>query len=557
MSPMKYRWVLPSETLFCSTDSSSTVSDNCIHKIRNDSKTRVLSPVAQSVEEKKTNEDDWERGPYDDTTDFESPPWYTAIGVLFSYAVLITLSTFADWLRARGFIKVKGAHELDKQKDFAPLNNQFEALYVNNLYRIACDVVNRPLAGFPGAVMKLRDRVTHNHGWNFEYTGIISDVINMGSYNYLGFARNDGPCAEAAARHIDKFGIGICSTRHEFGSSTLQGELDRCVADYLGVEDAVCFPMGFGTNSMNISAFVGKGCLILSDELNHASLVLGSRLSGAEIKVFKHNNAADLEKKLIKALANGQSGSGEPYKKVLIIIEGIYSMEGTIVNLPAFVKVKKRYKAYLFLDEAHSVGALGPTGRGVVEYWGCDPNDIDIMMGTLTKSFAAAGGYIGGRKSTIDYLRAYSQGACYGTVMSPPVIAQVTTSLKIMTGEDGTNLGREKTRQLSRNTRYLRRRLKQLGFLIYGHDDSPVVPIMTFFLTKVVCFGRETLKHNLGVVSVGYPATPLTKSRARLCVSADHTKEHLDQALEIMDEIGDLTRTKYGRADTSGVIIEY
>ncbi|VDN33387.1 unnamed protein product [Cylicostephanus goldi] len=163
-------------------------------------------------------------------------------------------------------------------------------------------------------------------------------------------------------------------------------------------------------------------------------------------------------------------------------------MEGTIVDLPEFIRVKKRYGAYLFLDEAHSVGALGPTGKGVVEYWGCNPKDVDVLMGTLTKSFAAAGG--GGRSlesgALIDHIRYGSAGPCYGAAMSPPVAAQVMSSMKIMLGEDGTDIGARKAVQLLRNSRYFRRRLKQMGFLIYGHEDSPVVPLMTFHITKVV-----------------------------------------------------------------------
>lgn len=543
-----------SSKLICTSGSYAVVDNNN----QKDSPQASSETPASETSTQASSEKDyvWRRGNYESDV-YQDSPWYTSVIVIFSYVVLVALSKLADWLRAHGFLKVQSATEHSKQKDFVSLNNNFGALYVNNLYRIASDVVNRPLAGVPGTIMRLRDRVTRDYGWTFEYTGKTSEVINMGSYNYLGFSRNSGPCAEAAAQYIDKYGIGMCGSRLEFGNHKIQRDMDRKIARFLGTEDAICFPMGFSTNSMNIPAFVGKECLILSDELNHASLALGSKLSGAVVKVFKHNDARDMEKKIVKAVQDGQPKTGKPFRKILIIIEGVYSMEGTIVNLPEFIAVKKRYKAYLFLDEAHSVGALGATGRGVVEYWGCDPHDVDVMMGTLTKSFAAAGGYIAGHKKTVDYIRVHSQGACYGTTMSPPIIAQVTASVKIMSGEDGSNLGREKTLRLLRNTRYLRRRLKQLGFLVYGHEDSPVVPIMTFFVTKVVCFGRETLKHNLGVVSVGYPATPLTKSRARLCVSAEHTKEQLDRALEIMNKVGDLTNTKYGEVDSSGTVVEY
>uniref|UniRef100_F1KV35 Serine palmitoyltransferase 2 n=1 Tax=Ascaris suum TaxID=6253 RepID=F1KV35_ASCSU len=484
------------------------------------------------------------------------PPWYILALVRLNYLVMVTVAIIAEWFRSHHLIQSPGPQELDKQKDFVPLDDPFVTLYVNNLYRMGSDVVNRPLAGPPSVLMKIKERVTHNYGWSYEFTGRVRDVINMGSYNYLGFSGTESGCIETVTSTLEENGIGICGTRQEFGSTQLHNELDTMVARFLGVEDAVCFPMGFCTNSMNISAFVNKDCLILSDELNHASLVVGSRLSGATIVVFKHNDANDMEQKLLDSVSIKRS-QGSSFKKILIIVEGVYSMEGTIVNLPAFIDVKKRRKAYLFLDEAHSIGALGRYGRGVVEYWGCDPNDVDVLMGTLTKSFAAAGGYIAGRKATIEYVKAFSQGACYGGMMSPTLIAQVTHIIKVLTGEDGTNIGFEKRNRLLRNTRYLRNRLKQLGFLVYGHSDSPVVPIITFFASKAVCIGRESLKRGLGVVTVVFPATPWSKSRARLCVSADHTKEQLDLALKVLNDIGELAGSKYGSVDSIGNLVEY
>ncbi|KAK5966039.1 hypothetical protein GCK32_010690 [Trichostrongylus colubriformis] len=500
----------------------------------------------------------WKRGAWSlEDSLIADPPWYSSIMVKFSCTLMFFIGIFADWLRMRGIIKVPVATDDPRHKGFAPLDDHFEAIYINHIYRKSSDVLNRPITSVPASVMLLKDRYTDDYGWTQKYTGTVSEVINMGSYNYLGFSHNDGPCAEEAARYIDKYGLHIGSTRHERGNHMVQAKIEKCVAHYLGVEAAICFPMGFGTNSMNIPSLVDKGSLILSDELNHASLVLGCRISGATVKVFKHNDAADCEKLLRNALCHPSPKTQKPFNKVLIVIEGIYSMEGTIVNLPEFIRIKKKYKAYLFLDEAHSVGALGPTGKGVVEYWGCNARDVDIMMGTLTKSFAAAGGYMGGTKAVIDHIRRNSAGPCYGAAMSPPIIAQVLSSMKVMCGEDGTDIGARKAIQLLRNCRYFRRRLKQMGFVIYGHEDSPVVPLMTYYITKVVAFSRRTLEYNIGLVAVGFPATPLTKARVRFCLSADHSKEQLDYVLDIVDKVGDEIGTKYGTKERNPKPIEY
>ncbi|KAI1720851.1 aminotransferase class I and II domain-containing protein [Ditylenchus destructor] len=375
------------------------------------------------------------------------------------------------------------------------------------------------------------------------YTGGEREVINMGSYNYLGFSHKEGPCTQAAADQIGKNGLSGCSTRHDLGLFRIQQTLEERIADFLGVEAAICFPMGFGTNSTSLPTLANQNTLVLSDELNHSSLVLGLRISRATIRIFKHNDAEDLERKLQSALF---SVDGKiRFDKILIVVEGIYSMEGTIVNLPAIIAIKKRYKAYLFIDEAHSIGALGPTGRGVVEYWRCNPKDVDILMGTLTKSFAGAGGYVAGSKDLIRHMRRNTAGSIYGSSMSAPIVAQVLRSMIIMSGDDHAIAGKRRNAILSRNTRYFRRRLRQLGFIVYGHDNSPVIPVLTFYIPKVVCFGRETLKRGLALVCVGYPATAIDRSRVRFCVSAEHTKEQLDRALAIADQVGSITGTKY------------
>lgn len=194
------------------------------------------------------------------------------------------------------------------------------------------------------------------------------------------------------------------------------------------------------------------------------------------------------------------------------------------------------------------MGAVGPNGRGVVDYFGMDYRDVDVMMGTFTKSFGAAGGYIAGSRKLINFLRVHSHSTAYGGAMSPPVTTMIRAVLRVLTGDDGTSDGRRRCVQLAANTRYFRQRLNELGFIVYGNVDSPVVPVIFSLPAKTCAFSREMLKRGIGVVCAGYPATPLTKSRARFCLSAGHTREQLDQVLAACDEVGSLILAKYSRA---------
>ncbi|CAI4231581.1 unnamed protein product [Auanema sp. JU1783] len=529
------------------------VDDESLGLIRNS-----VSTVRPKPEVKKSSTKvSWQRGSYSKEAVFDNVPKYVSFMVNLAFSVMFFCGYFVDWLKNKKVLSVPKATDDPRTKNFPRLDNYFENIYINHIYRKSSDVIGRAVCSVPGSVLTLKDRVSDNYGWSFRYTGKKQKVINLGSYNYLGFSHNDGDCAQSAVDFIDKYGLHIGSTPHERGSHSAHREMERCIATYLGTEDSICFPMGFGTNAMNIHALVDKGSLILSDRLNHASIVLGCRISGATIKTFKHNDAEDCERVLRENVSSVSPKTKKPYNKVLIVIEGIYSMEGTIVNLPGFIEVKKKYGAYLFLDEAHSIGAVGPSGKGVTEYWGCDSRDIDIMMGTFTKSFAATGGYMAGKKTTIDYIRQCSSGPCYGIGMSPPVIAQIMSSMRIMLGQDNTDIGITKCHNLLRNSRYFRKRLRQMGFLIYGHDDSPVVPLLTYYITKVVMFSRSILERNVGVVAVGFPATSIDKARIRFCLSADHTKEQLDYVLDMVDQVGDETNTKYGQPEFQGEIIEY
>lgn len=316
------------------------------------------------------------------------------------------------------------------------------------------------------------------------------------------------------------------------------------------------FGMGFATNALNLPSLLSPGCLVVSDEKNHASIILGLRLSGAVVKVYKHNNVACLDKVIEKAIVNGQP-NGEPWKKILIILEGVFSMEGSIVKLPEIIEIKKKYGAYIYLDEAHSIGATGPRGRGITDFYGVDPKDIDILMGTFTKSFGSAGGYIGGNKNLINFLRVSSHAHSYACSMSPAVSQQVLTSMKIIMGLDGTNEGKKRIDQLARNTRYFRRRLAQIGVITYGHEDSPVVPMLVYLFSKISAVVRTLTKRNIASVGVGFPATPIMEGRIRFCLSAAHTKEQLDFVLVAIEEISTTLGLKYSRKPCDPNTIEY
>jgi serine palmitoyltransferase len=340
------------------------------------------------------------------------------------------------------------------------------------------------------------------------------------------------------------------------GTNSLHGELEALTAQFFGVEDAIVFGMGFATNSLNLPSLLSTGCLVISDEKNHASIIVGLKLSGATVKVYKHNNSKDLERVLEDAIIKGQK-DGKPWKKALIVLEGVFSMEGSIVHLPEIVAIKKKYGAYLYLDEAHSVGATGPHGRGVTEFHGVDPKDIDILMGTFTKSFGSAGGYIAGKKELIDFLRVNSHAHCYASSMSPAVAQQIITSMRIIMGLDGSNEGQKRIEKLARNTRYFRRRIAQMGVIIFGHEESPVVPMLVYLYSKISFFARSLLKRNIAVVGAGFPAVPLFEGRIRFCMSAAHTKDQLDYVLDNIAELIDIAGLKHSRKPRDPSPIEY
>lgn len=471
----------------------------------------------------------------------DEPSYYYLITTYFSYLILIILGHIRDFFGKR-FKKQKYLH-LRAHDGYAPLNSDFDNFYIRRLKMRLNDCFSRPTTGVPGRMITLIDRVSYDYNKTFNFTGNLIECLNFSSYNYLGFAQSHGPCADFAEEVIKKWKFSSCGARSDAGTLDLHVQCEALVAKFVGKPAASIYSMGFATNATLFSALVSKGCLIISDELNHSSIRFGARLSGASIRMFKHNNMEDLEKLLRECISQGQHRTHRPWKKILVIVEGLYSMEGTLCNLPGLISLKKRYKFYLYIDEAHSIGAIGPRGRGVCDYFSIDPSEVDILMGTFTKSFGASGGYIAADKSTIDKLRFLNAGSLFAEAMSPIVVAQIMSSINIILDETQDD-GRNRLQRLAFNSRYLRLGLKRLGFIVYGHDDSPIVLILLYNPGKMPAFSRLMLERKIAVVVVGYPATSLVESRARFCVSASHNKDDLDKLLTACDEVGDILQLK-------------
>jgi len=467
------------------------------------------------------------------------------VTTFFSYGLLMFFGHLRDYSRW-----IFGCDE-KRLKDKAPWVQDFEDFYTRRLYRRIEDCWNRPICTNPGSRIKVLERKRAHHKAPFENTGKEIECLNLGSYNYLGFGDPDSPTKALVFDALQKYSTSTCSGRPYLGTTVLHQQVEKLVAGFLKKEDALIFGMGFGTNSTGIPSIIGKGGLIISDSNNHSSIVIGARTSGAKIKVFKHNDINDLEWVIRDAIVNGQPRTHLPWTKILILVEGIYSMEGEMCPLAKIVELKKKYKCYLMVDEAHSIGAIGPSGRGITEMKGVDTADVDIMMGTFTKSFGAVGGYMAAKKDIVNFLRRAAVGSMYSSSISPPACQQILASMSIIMGTDGTDLGRRKLDALRENSDYFREKVTNLGFHVLGDYGSPIVPIMLYQPAKIPAFSRECLKRNLAVVVVGFPAAPLLLARSRICISAAHTRKDLDDALEKISEVGDICGLKYGTVKSS------
>ncbi|CAH6720220.1 serine palmitoyltransferase 2 [[Candida] jaroonii] len=482
----------------------------------------------------------------------DEPPLFIYISTYLSYLILIIIGHIRDFFGK--IFKPQEYSHLVEQNGYAPWYDGFESFYERRMKNRIDDCFARPIYGAPGRFIHCFDRKKVGKS-EYEYPGTTSECLNLSSYNYLGFGQSKGVCTTHALKSIDDYGTSGCSPRAGAGTTDLHLDCEALIADFVGQEDAILISQGYGTNGFVFPSIADPKTLVISDELNHASIRFGIRVSGAQVKVCKHNDMKDLEKVIRNAIAQGQPKTHRPWNKIIIAVEGLYSMEGNLCDLREVVRLKEKYKCYLFLDEAHSIGAIGPNGRGVCDYFGIDPKKIDILMGTLTKSFGATGGYISGSKEIMKRIRLSYATNSYGESVPPAVLAQIISSMKVIKGDINPGEGLERLQRIAFNSRYLRLGLKRLGFIVYGADDSPVIPLLLFLPAKMPAVSRMLYDMGIAIVITAYPATPIVSGRVRLCVSSALTKEDLDDTLRKFNEIGDLVFLKFssGRAGGSKV----
>ena len=338
------------------------------------------------------------------------------------------------------------------------------------------------------------------------------ELINYATYNYLGMS-GDPAVSQAAKDAIDRYGTSVSASRLLSGEKPLHQELERELADFIGAEDSIVYVGGHATNVTTISHLFGKNDLILHDSLSHNSILQGCYLSGATIIAFPHNDWQALEEVL--------SDRRHRYKKVLIVIEGVYSTDGDIPNLPQFIDVKKRHKAYLMVDEAHSIGVLGHQGRGIGELFNVEPKDVDLWMGTLSKSFASCGGYIAGSQALVEYLKYTAPGFVYSVGISPPDAAATLAAIRLLKAEP------ERVARVQARSKLFVELAKQQNLNIGLSHGSPVVPIIVGDALKSIRLSRRLFECGINVPFMFYPSVPKNAARLRFFITCNHTEEQI------------------------------
>jgi glycine C-acetyltransferase len=346
-------------------------------------------------------------------------------------------------------------------------------------------------------------------------------VVNLSSNNYLGLATHP-KVTEAAIAAVTKYGAGTGSVRTIVGNQDLLEELEEVLAEFKREEAVTCFQSGLNCNIGTIQAIVNKGDLIISDELNHASIIDGVKLSKADKAVYKHSDMKDLER-VLKEKRND-------YKNVLIITDGVFSMDGDLAKLPEIVALAKKFDCMTYVDDAHGSGVLGESGRGTVDHFGLH-GEVDFIIGTLSKAIGVIGGYVASSKIVKEWLLHRARPILFSTALPPAAVGAIIESVKLLMTST------EYTDKLWSNAKYFKEKLGKLGFNT-GHSETPITPVIIGEEAKTMEFSKALLAKGVFVSGIVFPTVPKGTGRLRCMISASHTLEDLDYAVKIFEEVG-------------------
>jgi glycine C-acetyltransferase len=348
------------------------------------------------------------------------------------------------------------------------------------------------------------------------------EVINLASNNYLGLAAHPG-LKEAASKAALEYGAGSGAVRTIAGTMSLHEELERRFAEFKGAEAALMFQSGFTSNAGTVAAILTKEDVIVSDQLNHASIIDGARLSRAEIRVFPHKDVGTASE--LVAAARGEG------KRTLLITDGVFSMDGDIAPVPDLVKVAEEHCAIFMIDDAHASGVLGPGGKGTVAHFDLDPRRVDIQVGTLSKAIGVLGGFIAGPPQLIDWLINRGRPYLFSTSAPPGVVAACIAALDVMRDEP------ERLDRLWSNTRFFKEGLHSLGFDT-GASETPITPVIAGEEHRAQDLAKQLFEAGVFTPAIVFPTVPKGTSRVRTIVTADHTEADLSEALSAFEAVG-------------------
>lgn len=346
-------------------------------------------------------------------------------------------------------------------------------------------------------------------------------VINLSSNNYLGFA-NHPRLKKAAIEAVEKYGAGAGAVRPIIGNMKIHDDLEKLLAEFKREEAVLSFQSGFNCNAGVIQAITDKGDLIISDQLNHASIIDGTRLSKADKAVFQHSDMQDLERVLKEKRSS--------YQNVLIITDGVFSMDGDIAKLPEIVELAEKYECLTYVDDAHSSGVLGESGRGSVDHFNLHGR-VDIAMGTLSKAIGVIGGYVAGKKVTIDWLKNRGRPFLFSTGLPPAAVGAAIEAIKMLMES------KEHTDRLWSNAKRFKDGLCKLGFNT-GNSETPITPIIIGDEAKTLEFSKNLFQNGVFSGPIVFPTVPKGTGRVRCMVTAGHSTEQLDNAVKICEKVG-------------------